>query len=83
GRSRGYERDNDEYDDSGAGQGAGAGHTQKASLGSKVMGQLLVLFSWLLSRFSFLCTGGVEKMAGKVSKKPELEGRGEQRQSGF
>ncbi|OAX41663.1 hypothetical protein K503DRAFT_767463 [Rhizopogon vinicolor AM-OR11-026] len=64
GRSRGYERDNDEYDDSGVGQGAGAGRTQKASLGSKVL-------------------GGVEKMAGKVTKKPELEGRGEQHQSGF
>ncbi|KAG1780634.1 hypothetical protein EV702DRAFT_1079295 [Suillus placidus] len=66
GRSRGYERDTDEYDDtgigSGQGQGAGAGtgRGKFSSMGSKLR-------------------GGVEKIAGKLSNDPELEAKGEQR----
>ncbi|KAG2079278.1 hypothetical protein BDR04DRAFT_1086490 [Suillus decipiens] len=71
GRSRGYERDVDEYDDSGFGSGQGAGAAagrgptgMSSSTGSK----------WM---------GGVERMAGKLSNDPELEAKGEQRKTGF
>lgn len=71
GPSRGYERDADEYNDSGisSGQGAGAGTCRGPtgklpSTGSKLM-------------------GGVEKMAGKLLNNPELEAKGEQRKTGF
>ncbi|KAG0698286.1 hypothetical protein DFH29DRAFT_106121 [Suillus ampliporus] len=72
GRSRGYERDTDEYDDSGIGSGqgagtgagAGAGRGPKVSMSSKMM-------------------GGMEKMAGKLSHDPKLEAKGEQRKTGF
>lgn len=71
GRSRGYERDTDEYDDSGigsgqaAGAGTGRGPTSKlSSMGSKF-------------------TGEVEKMAGKLSNDPSLQAKGEQRKTGF
>ncbi|KAG1824172.1 hypothetical protein EV424DRAFT_1395535 [Suillus variegatus] len=71
GRSRGYERDTDEYDDSGigsgqaAGAGTGRGPTSKlSSMGSKF-------------------TGEAEKMAGKLSNDPSLQAKGEQRKTGF
>ncbi|KAG1763616.1 hypothetical protein EDD22DRAFT_846325 [Suillus occidentalis] len=66
GRSRGYERDVDEYDDSGIGSGqglgtgAGAGREQTSKLGSKLK-------------------GGMEKMAGKLTNDPSLEAKGEER----
>ncbi|KAG2031930.1 hypothetical protein BDR03DRAFT_80058 [Suillus americanus] len=71
GRSRGYERDVDEYDDSGIGSGQGAGAGTGRGPTSK------------LSSISSKLMGGVEKMAGKLSKDPEREAQGEQRKSGF
>ncbi|KAG2361425.1 hypothetical protein BDR07DRAFT_1485909 [Suillus spraguei] len=71
GRSRGYERDTDEYDDSGigGGQGAGAGTGRGPTGMSSSTG-----FKWM---------GGVERMGGKLSNDPELEAKGEQRKTGF
>jgi len=71
GGNRGYERDTDEFDDSGLGSGQGAG----AGTGRGPTGKLSSIGSKL--------RGGAEKLAGKLSNDPSLEARGEQRKSGY
>lgn len=79
GRSRGYERDVDEYDDSGIGSGQGLGTGTGTGTGASAgRGQ-----TSKLSSMGSKLKGGMEKMAGKVTNDPSLEAKGEERKSGF
>lgn len=75
GRSRGYERDVDEYDDSGIGSGQGTGTGTGANAGRGQTSKLSSMGSKL--------KGGMEKMAGKLTKDPSIEAKGEERKSGI